>query len=86
MYFYRGGVLHFVFVLKNRAEQEGLFPVFLVEKIKNINKKKGGSPMKQKYLSPEVEVTLLLADDIIALSEGDDELKNEIDIDSEGLW
>ena len=34
--------------------------------------------MKQKYLSPEMEVTLLLTDDIISAS--------EIDIDSEGLW
>lgn len=34
--------------------------------------------MKQKYLSPEVEVTLLTADDILTAS--------EIEIDSEGLW
>ena len=39
--------------------------------------------MKQKYFSPEFEVTLLLAEDILTVS---DELENEVEIDGEGLF
>lgn len=39
--------------------------------------------MKQKYLSPEFEVTLLLSDDVLAASL---ELDDEVDINGDGLW
>ena len=39
--------------------------------------------MKQKYFSPEFEVTLLLAEYILTVS---DELENEVEIDGEGLF
>ena len=37
--------------------------------------------MKQKYLSPEFEVTLLIAEDILTES-----LDNEVDIDGKDLF
>ena len=39
--------------------------------------------MKHKYLCPEVEITLLEADDILLASE---DLENEVEIDGEGLF
>ena len=38
--------------------------------------------MKQKYFSPEFEVTLLLAEDVLATSP-DEELDNEVDINGD---
>lgn len=37
--------------------------------------------MKQKYLSPEFEVTVLFAEDVLMAS-----LENEIEIDGDGLF
>ena len=37
--------------------------------------------MKKKYLSPEVELTLLKVDDILTAS-----LEDEVEIDGEGLF
>ena len=37
--------------------------------------------MKQKYFSPEVEVTLLTSDDILTAS-----LETEVEMDSSTLW
>jgi len=39
--------------------------------------------MKQKYLSPELEVTLLLSEDVLMASL---ELEDEVDINGGGLW
>lgn len=41
--------------------------------------------MKQKYLTPEVEVTLLLAEDVLTASQ-DPELEDEIEINGDGLF
>ena len=39
--------------------------------------------MKKFYTTPELEVTLLLAEDILTVSEGQG---NEVEIDGEGLF
>ena len=46
-----------------------------------MNHQKGGKSMKQKYFSPELEVTLLTAEDILNAS-----LENEVEIDSGDLF
>ena len=52
---------------------------FYLYKQKNKIWKKGGSSMKQKYLSPELEVTVISTEDILAVS-------NEAIIEPDGLF
>ena len=55
------------------------FQLYLYKQ-KSKNLEKGGSSMKQKYLSPELEVTVISAEDILAVS-------NEVEINGgEGLF